>query len=181
MFKEPVQLLCYLPLFPSVRVKSSFCLAPSRPLKTTIPGDMFNIPLCTSDIFFCMKSDICPVNILQLPLCTKKHFILWPRKWCLGGVSLQGLQPAPRGPGLTKSHSDPYRTEGGGQGGLREERGEEKRERYVKEGGRWRKRFKESVIVCSPAERRIHVCSRTLKNSIYSSAEKLSSCVPNDF
>lgn len=59
---------------------------------------MFNIPLCTSDIFFCMKSDIYPVNILLLPLCTKKerkkrkHFILWPRKWCLGGISLQGLQ-----------------------------------------------------------------------------------------
>ena len=33
---------------------------------------MFNIPLCTSDIFFCMKSDIYPVNILLLPLCTKK-------------------------------------------------------------------------------------------------------------
>lgn len=41
-------------------------------LKTTIPRDVFNILLCTSDIFFCMKSDICPVNILQPPLCTEK-------------------------------------------------------------------------------------------------------------
>lgn len=47
--------------------------------------------------------------------------------------------------GLTKSHSDPYRTEGGGQGGLREERGEEKRERYVKEEDKTKREMKKEV------------------------------------
>lgn len=53
---------------------------------------MFNIPPCTSDIFFCMKSDICPVNILQLPLCTKKNYTL-TKKMKPGRRFTTGLLP----------------------------------------------------------------------------------------
>lgn len=70
-------------------------------LKTTIPGDVFNILLCTSDIFFCMKSDICPVNILQLLLCTekkkrKKNYTL-TKKMMPGRRLTTGLQLPQRG------------------------------------------------------------------------------------
>lgn len=57
--------------FPSTS-KELFFVEHQVALKTTIAGDVFNILLRTSDIFFCMKSDICHVNILQPPLCTEK-------------------------------------------------------------------------------------------------------------
>lgn len=66
--------------------------------ETTIPRDMFNILPCISDIFFCMKSDICSVNILQPPLCKKikkrkerKTFYTQTKKMMPGGRFTRGL------------------------------------------------------------------------------------------
>lgn len=166
----PEELLCYLlPLHsPPVREWKALFVSRRVALKSTIPGDMFNIPLRTSDIFFCMKSDICPVNILQLPLCTRKHFILWPRKWCLRGVSLQGLQQHPGSRGLGKSHSDPYRREGGGL--QRERRGNRGRERRCSELVRY---IYIAKCLHSQMCSVVWTCSKTAKTHFSSSGDSL--------
>lgn len=84
-------------------------------LNTTIPGDMFNIPLRTSDIFFCMKSDICSVNILQPPLCKKikkeKKNILYSdqENYAWKAFHYRGCYNTDGPWELKKSNSDPYR------------------------------------------------------------------------
>lgn len=46
-----------------------------RPDPTTL-GDTSHVPVCTSHIFFCMKSDLCPADALQHPLHILKNYTL---------------------------------------------------------------------------------------------------------